>query len=88
MSRNYPKNYFHKNKVTKNFSLGFFLASNGLFGMSFVRIHEILSDSMKVYEIFMFGYFKYYFSSLKIIIFFDFIFIYGENNNYYIYFIK
>ena len=51
----------------------------------FVRIHRILSDSMKVYGIFMFGYFKYYFFSCEII---DFIFIWGKNNNYYIYFNK
>ena len=80
MSRNYPKNYFHKNKVTKNS-----ISWNQLFGFGFARFHEILSDSMKVYGIFMFGYFKYYFFSFKII---DFIFICGENNNYYIYFIK
>ena len=48
---------------------------NFVFVLGFVRIGGILSDSMKVYGIFMFGYFKYYFFSCEII---DFIFIFAK----------
>ena len=48
---------------------------NFVFVLGFVRIDGILSDSMKVYGIFMFGYFKYYLFSCEII---DFIFIFAK----------
>ena len=64
-----PKIIFTKIKLQK-----FQFGRNRLFGFGFVRIDGILSDSMKVYGIFMFGYFKYYFFSCEII---DFIFIFA-----------